>query len=277
MKLKENVLIFSDLDGTALASDHKFSEVTKEIVKKVYEKNYYFIPVTARCTMDTFEQQAIYLGLDKLKGIAAANNGTHIYDFKEEKWIKKEYITKESLKEVFETTFGKIGKYKVHFIGDDIYYVYGEGENSRYWSDIMGTDYKVIENFEDIQKDINHITVILEKNPTDKSVDEFYKDFSGISNELDIIKYTDRVYELAIKGIHKGSVVKEVLNHLKLDESNTTTFGFGDSFNDFELAAQVDNFIAMENGLEELKNKATYVTKTNDENGVADFIEKNII
>ncbi|AUM62382.1 HAD-IIB family hydrolase [Spiroplasma monobiae] len=277
MKLKENVLIFSDLDGTALASTHKFSDRTKEMVKKVYDKNYYFIPVTARCTLDTFDQQSIYLGLDKLNGLAAANNGTHIYDFKEKKWIKEEYISAESLKEVFDITFGKIGKYKVHFIGDDIYYVYGEGENSKYWSDIMKTDYKVIQNFEDIDRKINHITVILEKNPSQQSVEEFYKDFSGISNELDIIKYTERVYELAIKGIHKGSVVKEVLNYLGLDKSNTTTFGFGDSFNDFELAAQVEYFIAMGNGLEELKNKASFVTKSNDENGVADFIEKNIL
>ncbi|AGR41831.1 HAD-IIB family hydrolase [Spiroplasma diminutum] len=277
MKLKDNVIIFSDLDGTALGSNHEFSDFTKDIVKKVYEKNYYFIPVTARCTKDTFEQQSKYLELDKLNGIAAANNGTHIYDFKTKKWIKQEYISREVLKEIFEITFGKIGKYKVHFIGDDIYYVYGEGENSRYWSDVMKIDYKVVESFEEIDKRINHITIILEKNTTENSIQEFYKDFFPITNELDIIKYTDRVYELAIKGIHKGSVVKEIINHLGLDKSNTTTFGFGDSFNDFELAAQVDNFVAMENGLDELKEKAAYVTKTNDENGVAEFIKENIL
>ncbi|AUB31187.1 HAD-IIB family hydrolase [Spiroplasma floricola] len=277
MKLKENVLIFSDLDGTALASNHKFSEETKEIVRKVYKKNYYFIPVTARCTMDTFEQQSIYLELDKLKGIASANNGTHIYDFKENKWIRQEYISQETLKEVFDITFGKVGKYKAHFIGDDTYFVYGHGENSRYWSDIMGTEYKVVQNFKDIDKKINHITIILEKNPSDKSIEEFYKDFSSILNALDIIKYTDRVYELAIKDIHKGSVVKEVLNYLGLNESNTTTIGFGDNFNDFELATKVDIFVAMENGLQKLKNIATFTTKTNDENGVANFIEKNIL
>ncbi|WP_339021135.1 HAD-IIB family hydrolase [Spiroplasma endosymbiont of Atherix ibis] len=277
MKLKENVLIFSDLDGTALASNHNFSKETKEIVKKIYNKNYYFIPVTARCTMDTFEQQSIYLELDKLKGIAAANNGTHIYDFKENKWIKQEYINKETLRKVFDITYGKVGKYKVHFIGDDTYYVYGEGQNSRYWSDIMRTEYKVVQNFKDIDKKINHITIILEKNPSIQSIEEFYKDFSSILDALDIIKYTDRVYELAIKGVHKGSVVKEVLNHLGLNESNTSTFGFGDNFNDFELATKVDVFVAMENGLQELKNIAAFTTKTNDENGVVDFIEKYIL
>ncbi len=277
MKLKENVLIFSDLDGSALASTHEFSEFTKEVVKKVYGRNYYFIPVTARCTKDTFEQQSIYLELDKLGGIAAANNGTHIYDFKKNNWIRKEYISKETLKQIFNITYGKIGKYKVHFISDDAYFVYGPGENSIYWSEIMKIDYKVIDSFEEIDKEINHITVVLEKEPSQESIELFYKNFAIISNELDIIKYTDRVYELAIKGIHKGSVVKDVLNYLGLDKSNTTTFGFGDSFNDFELAEQVDNFIAMENGLKELKEKAVFVTKTNDENGVAEYIIKNIL
>lgn len=35
--------------------------------------------------------------------------------------------------------------------------------------------------------------------------------------------------------------------------------------------------VAMENAKEELKNTADYITLTNDEDGVAKFIEKNIL
>ncbi len=48
--------------------------------------------------------------------------------------------------------------------------------------------------------------------------------------------------------------------------------------NDENMILRCGSGVAMKNAVEHLKNVATYVTeKTNDEDGVADFIEKYIL
>jgi len=54
------------------------------------------------------------------------------------------------------------------------------------------------------------------------------------------------------------------------------TICFGDDHNDLGLFLKCGNSIAMENGIEELKSIATYITDSNDEDGVASYIEKFI-
>lgn len=273
---KENLIIFSDLDGTALASNHSFTNETIEMVQNVYKEGYYFCPVTARSTADAIRQAKI-LGLDKLGGIVAGNNGSQIFDFKTNEWIYNKHIDREIVEEVFAKTFGEIGKYKVHYFGDDITYVYGSGENSRYWSDVMQVEYKVIDSVEQIDKPITHMTVILAKDVTDADEAEFFNEFSHLSPEIDILKYTKRVYEVCSKGINKGFAVKKICEYLGYKRSNTTSFAFGDSHNDFDLFAQVDYAVAMGNALSELLDSAEAVTKTNDEHGVAHFVNSNIL
>ncbi|QEH61390.1 HAD superfamily hydrolase [Spiroplasma chinense] len=275
--LKENVVIFSDLDGTALASNHDYSDLTLETVKKVYESGHYFIPITARSTKDAVFQQGIKLGMDKMGGIVIANNGTHIYDFKEEKFIRALYISNEMLKKIFDETYGKIGKYKVHYFSDQTTYVYGYGENSKYWSDVMQMEYKKIDSFEDIHEPVNHLTIILAENADDKTREEFYKEFEFVKDELSIIQYTERVFELSTKGINKGEALTATLKHLGLNEQNTSVFCFGDGVNDVQMFEQAEHPIAMQNAIDEVKKVAQEVTLSNDENGVARFILDNIL
>ncbi|QBQ07351.1 HAD superfamily hydrolase [Spiroplasma gladiatoris] len=276
-KLKEKVIVFVDLDGTALNSNHEFSNKTKEIVKKLYNKGHLLIPITARSTKDAIFQQAVNLGLDKLKGIAVANNGTHIYDFKTNSFIRSSTISQDMLKKVFEKTYGKIGKYKVHYFANDKTYVYGDGENSRYWSDIMKVDYKIIKSFEEIHRDINHLTIILDEKVTDEDIENFYKDFDFVSQQLQITQYTRRVYELCAKGINKGEAIQYILNYYNYDDSNSSIFCFGDSVNDIPMFKVAKYPVAMGNAIDEIKKLAKFETLSNDQNGVADFIEKNIL
>ncbi|AKX33783.1 HAD superfamily hydrolase [Spiroplasma litorale] len=277
IKLKKNIVIFSDLDGTALLDNHEFSDRLKNLINRLYEKNIYFVPVTARITKDAVNQQAIYLGLDKHKGIVVANNGSQVYDFSKNKFIIDKHISKELLKKIFDMTYGKIGEYKVHYFAGDTCYVYGFGENSNYWAKVMNVDYKIINKFEDIEKNVSHMTFILNEEYAEKNKEKFLEEFDFLLDQIDIIKYTNRVYELASKNVNKGSIVIEILNYLGLDKNETTTFAFGDGYNDIPLLKSVDYPIALENSIDELKEIAFAITKSNNEDGVAHFIEKEIL
>jgi Cof subfamily protein (haloacid dehalogenase superfamily) len=277
MKAYQNkTIVFSDLDGTALHSDHKFSRKLKSIVKQLYKRGIYFCPITARSTVDAIAQAKI-LKLDKLGGIVAGNNGSQIYDFKNNVWINNLYISNRVVSKVFEKTFMKIGQYKCHFFADDETYVYGAGDNSRYWSDVMKIKYSVVSDLEAIVKPITHLTVILAKDVTESDIQKFYKEFTDLNENIDIIQYTKRVYEVCVKGTNKGSAVKKICDYLVVDHNKTTSYAFGDSQNDFELFSSVDIGVAMGNAIHSLAEDADDVTTSNDEDGVANYIERKIL
>ena len=53
--------------------------------------------------------------------------------------------------------------------------------------------------------------------------------------------------------------------------------GFGDGENDMTMICMAGIGVAMGNAVEALKTEADYVTVTNDEDGVADAIEKLVL
>ena len=55
------------------------------------------------------------------------------------------------------------------------------------------------------------------------------------------------------------------------------TMGFGDGENDMTMIRTAGIGVAMGNAVEALKAEADYVTVTNDEDGVADAIEKLVL
>ena len=56
-----------------------------------------------------------------------------------------------------------------------------------------------------------------------------------------------------------------------------TDYGFGDGENDMTMIRTAGIGVAMGNAVEALKAEADYVTVTNDEDGVADAIEKLVL
>jgi hydroxymethylpyrimidine pyrophosphatase-like HAD family hydrolase len=52
---------------------------------------------------------------------------------------------------------------------------------------------------------------------------------------------------------------------------------FGDDYNDIEMLQRCGTGIAMENGIDEIKKISDYICGSNNKDGVARWIEKNIL
>lgn len=72
----------------------------------------------------------------------------------------------------------------------------------------------------------------------------------------------------------KVQAIKALANYLGIKLSNI--IAFGDDLNDVEMLEQCGYGIAVSNAVKEALNVADYVTASNDEDGVAKFIENNI-
>lgn len=94
-----------------------------------------------------------------------------------------------------------------------------------------------------------------------------YKSTSFTKNKFSLIIS----HNLATKK-HAISKIKKLLN-LKTEE----IIGIGDSHNDLPLFASCGLNIAMGNAVDDLKNIAHYVIPSLDKDGVADFLERNIV
>ena len=81
--------------------------------------------------------------------------------------------------------------------------------------------------------------------------------------------------EINAEGATKGNALMWLASHLGI--SRERTMAFGDGENDVTMLKAAGIGIAMGNGLEMAKRAADQVTLTNDEDGVADAIERLIL
>ena len=84
----------------------------------------------------------------------------------------------------------------------------------------------------------------------------------------------ENLYGFVNKNAGKVQAIKSLAKCLNIELSNI--IAFGDDLNDIEMLEQCGYGIAVSNAIEEVLNIADYITDSNDEDGVAKFIEKNI-
>ena len=94
------------------------------------------------------------------------------------------------------------------------------------------------------------------------------------SPTIEVDKSWHNNLEVMNKGVSKGKAIQqlgEILGVAKQD-----IIAFGDNYNDLSMKDYSGAFVAMGNSDEAIKEAATFVTTSNDENGVAEGIKKYV-
>ena len=256
-------LIAMDFDGTLLRDDKTISENTKNILKLYKDLGYLIVGVTAR----TLKSIKAVVPLD-IFNYLIINNGVSIYNVNDDNMIYQGTIDKETAKDI---TNG-IEEYcdQIDYITDNIYYTYLQKKKSNL----------------DFIKDIDSIDEIIE--PLAR-INLFLKDKTKVTDYYDLIcsKYgdincfimqdsgsTDKWLVLNPKDVNKVNTLKELgkIEDISLDEM----IFFGDGLNDLVVMDEVGLSVAMGNALDEIKEKAKDVTKSNNEDGIVEFLDKKL-
>ena len=74
------------------------------------------------------------------------------------------------------------------------------------------------------------------------------------------------------QNIDKAYSLGKLLRHLELDRSQM--IACGDGFNDLSMIKYAGLGVAMANAQEEVRKAADYITRSNDEDGIAHVIDK---
>lgn len=98
----------------------------------------------------------------------------------------------------------------------------------------------------------------------------------NLAGKADVFISKPYFLEVMAHGCGKGSSILWLADYLNIPKEQT--MAFGDSMNDESMILQTEYGVAMCNGLEAIRDKAKFVTrKTNDNDGIADFLEDFVL
>ena len=123
-----------------------------------------------------------------------------------------------------------------------------------------------------IDKEIVKIMYIDEPEILDQAITKLPKE---LYDKYTLVKSAPFYLEIVKKTVNKGAAVVHLAEKLGLTKEET--MAIGDEENDRSMLEVVGNPVVMENGTDELKKIAKYITKSNDESGVAYAIREWVL
>ncbi len=264
MKLKNVKLIVTDMDGTLLNSNHQLPTNFEEIYKLLEARNIKFVVASGRqyySIIDKFEYFTNNITI-------IAENGAYIKSNTSEIAVHKINIDKLNsivsfIRTIPNTYLVLCGKKQAYIEQNDLDFIsfFKEFYNS----------YQLVDDVLQMEDDFFKIALY---NPNGAE-ENIFPYLNAFKTEFQIKVSGYYWVDVMQLNINKGTAVEQL--QLKWHISKEETLVFGDYLNDLELFKQASYSVAMENAHDEIKAIATYQTKNNDENGVVDFIKKNIL
>lgn len=260
--MKDKKMIVTDLDGTLLNINGVCSPKSKKYLSKLKKHGYIITIATGR----TLKSALLATDGAEFANYIIANAGALIYDNVNKKIIMKKTIDIPNIKRIC-----NIYNNEIDYINlCDIYYYnrYMPSGNINILFDKLINN---LDTFLNNCNDILHITVKL------KSNDDVLKYYNLIKNKnLEIIimqdSFTDRRWlEIFKTGVSKYNAIKEIM--IIENISNNNVISFGDGLNDIDMIKKSGIGIAMENALVEVKNVASDITKSHNEDGVIYYLK----
>ena len=271
-------LFVSDLDGTLLNSEAKVSDETARIINSGIEKGLNFTISTARTpttALKIIEKLNLCLPVMMM-------NGVLVYDMTTKKYIRKETMDSNVVMVL-------LGLIKVKGLNCFLYGLDNE-EFVAYYDSVESTSLNYFRN-ERIMKynkkftEVEDLSLIAGRDIIYCMLREPKEKLEGLYRELSVVKgvtaefypdiYSDNYYMLEIYSDRASK--KEAVDYLRKLGKYDSVISFGDNYNDKALVEASDYFYAVENAQPQMKELADSVIPSNDEDGVARYIEQMML
>ena len=271
-------LFVSDLDGTLLQKDAEFSAYTAKTLNEAIKKGLKFTISTARTPASALQ----ILDILDLNLPIMLMNGVLTYDP-----VSKRYLTRTPMDNTVIMVL--LGLIKMKGLSCFLYALKGE-EFVAYYDSVDSQSLNHFRN-ESIMKygkkyeEVADLSLVAGSGIIYCVLREEKSKLESLCRELSVVKgvkyefypdvYTEDLYMLEIYS-DKASK-KAGIDYLKNTGGYDVVVGFGDNLNDISLLEACDYFYAVANAHPELQNMATSVIPSNEEDGVARFIEQMLI
>ena len=254
----ENIsLILSDLDGTLFHNDKSISDYSKRIIAEAQKCGILFGVCTSRAKVNAIRY------LNGINSDVFISNGGGLVSCEGQKIYDCQF-TVEEVCTLIKAAFDVLGP-DVTLSLDNEHGLYSNSKEElpdKFWE------------FNDFS-DFNEPGMKFCIESLDKEKIEKIASSIGL-DKIDYLPFSDIPwYKLSKKGATKERAIEALCSHLKITPSQIAAFG--DDFNDIGMLKLCGKGIAMENAIAEVKQVADEVCKSNEEDGVAKWIEKKLL
>lgn len=269
---KMSTLYVSDLDGTLLRSDEKTSEYTNNVINSLTERGMLFSYATARSLITAKKATS---GINAKIPLIVYNGAFVIDNLSDDILIENYFddgvnLVLEDLfaNKVYPIVYAYIdSKEKFSFVPE----LCSRGTNKFLESRKGDIRTNAVEEINDLRSGkIFYITCIDEAEKLEPLYKK-YKDSYHCVYQTDI--YTKEQWlEIMPLNASKARAIKQLQSLLKCEKLVV----FGDGKNDIDMFELADESYAVENAHEDLKRIATSIIASNDEDGVAKWLDEKI-
>lgn len=287
-------LITIDLDGTLLNRYGEVTEYTKNIIKQVTQKGILVVLASGRIS-ESVLTIAKEIGANKYY---ISGNGSVLYDMKKNEILYENYLNKEKVLEIIELCEKNSIYYNIYtessVIAKSLNYnvAFYNYENTKKSSN-KKTEINIVEDVYDYVKKLNtnkflKMTICDESKIVFSSILRKLKNISNIdvlevshmsqkkikagTKEISVVYYYT---EVSSKNVDKWYAIEEIMKLENIEQEEVMSFG--DNNNDILMIKNAGLGIAMGHSNEQVKKVANFITKTNDEDGVAKALENIVL
>ncbi|EHI98839.1 Cof-like hydrolase [Clostridium sp. DL-VIII] len=264
-------LIALDMDGTLLTTDKRVSEKNKAAIKEAEAKGVKIVLASGRPLIGITK----YLNeLDLLKDddYVLSFNGGLVQNTKTQKVVSKLPLKGRDLKNIYRIS--KELNINIHaFSAKDGLITPKISQYTEHEADINGIEINIRDfNEIDDEEDIIKVMMIDPQEILDPAIKklpaELYEKYSVFKSAPFFLEFTN-------KEVDKGLGLKKLGEYLGIKKEEI--IACGDAGNDLSMVKYAGLGVAMENATKEVKEAANFITTSNDEDGIANVIEKFIL
>lgn len=269
-------MIGLDLDGTLLNEKKQITPRTEDVLKRAIAQGVVVLTATGRPWMGVPEELQQFPGMR----YALTSNGARILDIQEGRVLEEHLLSVRSAKKALEIC----GKYdtlqEIYFDGqgyaprEKMAHVEKYHKNPNMWEYMRRTRIPVEDIFEMVDRENRGLdkvqSLFADMEEREKAWDELSKE-----DDLELVGSLKYNIEVNARGVNKGTGLVNLGRLLGIRREEIMAFGDGD--NDTVMLQEVGFGVAMGNAEEQVKRAADYITLTNDEEGVAEAIEKFVL
>ena len=264
-------LLVLDIDGTLTNSKKEISPETKRAIKLIQERGHKVMLASGRPTpgMRRFEKE---LELEKYGGYLLSFNGGRIINCRTGNVVFQKTFPSVLVPQAYH--FAKENNCGlITYMGDKIISMGPADEYIELESRINGMPVVQVPDFLDfVDFEVNKLLMTAQPGPAEKYTESLSEKYG---DRISVYRSEPFFIEWMPKGIDKASSIDRMLSSVGLTRENTICCG--DGYNDLTMIEYAGVGVAMANAQPKVKEKADYITASNDEDGIVQVIEEFIL
>ncbi|MGI6562451.1 MAG: HAD family hydrolase [Clostridia bacterium] len=270
-------LVISDLDGTLLNNEKRITEYTEKTLNRLIGCGMNFSIATAR-TAATVQKllSSIHVNIPVI-----LMNGVCVYDLHTQKYVHMESMARDAVKKLIDAVTPLQSSGFLYAIQDHELFTFYENDASPHATEFIrerkegyGKVFTKVRSFYDC---LDFNLVYYSVADSKENLADVYRKIESV-NELRAEFYKDTYNEgyWYLEVCSRNASKSHAVEFLRKAYGFQLVFGFGDNLNDLPLFKACDQSFAVMNAAPEVKAKASLVIESNQEDGVAKWLEQNI-